>query len=332
MHDVVENKMVQQIETHPLVSIVVLTFNSAATLLQTLDSLLQQDYSPIEIIICDDGSKDATLSVAEKWITENEKYFKRIVILAATANQGICSNVHKGYAEAKGTWIKPIAGDDFIFPGAIGRYVEFAQKADCAVIVAAVLPFVYSSRINISTDKVIPAQKDIDIIAGPANKLQEALYVRNIIPAPGIFLNRSHYNEVGGIDRRFFHLDDWPLWLNLLAKNKTFTYLAEPMVAYRISETTISAAQNATSMNRQFLEDHLTLYKHYQVAHLGLLQRWDRMLEIFRFKLAKDVLRPYPRIYKMTGLLRLTSPLYLALKLGISKNAREKLDSQFVTR
>lgn len=332
MHEVAGNEMLQYREARPLVSIIVLTFNSEATLLQTLDSLVKQDYSPIEIIICDDGSKDTTVSMAKKWMAENEKYFQRIVILAAPANQGICSNVHKGYAEAKGTWIKPIAGDDFILPGAIARYVEFAQKTDCAVIVAAVLPFVDSSKINISTDKVIPGQQDIDIIAGAASGLREALYVRNMIPAPGILLRRADYNEVGGIDRRFFHLDDWPLWLNLLAKNKTFAYLAEPMVAYRISETTISAAQNATSMNKQFLEDHLTLYKHYQIAHLGLLQRWDRMLEIFRFKLAKGVLRPYPRVYKLTGLLRLTSPLYVGLKLGISKNAREKLDSQFVTR
>ena len=178
---------------------------------------------------------------------------------------------------------------------------------------------------------MIPEKQDIDIITGPSTDLLKALYVRNMIPAPGIFLRRADYNEVGGIDHRFFHLDDWPLWLNLLTKKKTFAYLADPMVAYRISETTVSAAQNATSMNKQFLEDHLTLYKYYQIGHLGLLQRWDRMLEIFRFTLAKGMLRRYPKLYKLTGLLRLTSPVYVALKLGISKNAREKLDSQFVS-
>lgn len=332
MHDVAGKEIFQDMETCPLVSIIVLTFNSEATLLETLNSLLKQEYSIIEIIICDDGSKDNTVEVATQWIAENEQHFQRVVILAAAANQGICSNVHKGYAEAKGVWIKPIAGDDFIFPGAIARYVEFAQTTNCAVVVSAVLPFVDSSKIDVSKDKVIPGQQDIEIIAGSSSGLQQALYVRNLIPAPGILLRRADYNEVGGIDRRFFHLDDWPLWLNLLAKNKNFAYLAEPLVAYRISDTTISAARNATGMNQQFLEDHVTLYKNYQIANLNRLQRWDRMLEIFRFKLAKGALRPYPRIYQMTGLLRLSSPLYVALKLGISKNSREKLDSQFVAR
>lgn len=293
----------------PLVSIVVVTFNSAATVRETLDSLLQQRYVNLEIILCDDGSKDSTVSLMTKWRDLNHTLFKRIEILASPANQGICKNLNAGYGASRGDWVKPIAGDDILLPGAIPRYVEHALRGTASALFAPVQAFRGNNSGSAGNDRVLPSPESAALISGDQTRLLEILRVRNIIAAPGVFFNRADYVSIGGLDLRFKHLDDWPMWINFLQNGKSLVSLPDILVAYRLGDT-ISVSKNATSINRDFLQDHVTFYENYQVGHLNIWRRWDRMLEVFRFKLAKDTLREYPRIYKFTGVLRFLSPLY----------------------
>ena len=312
------------------VTIVVVTFNSEKTIIETLNSLLQQDYPALEIVVSDDASKDNTVNLVEQWKLQHEASFQRIVVLKSATNQGICRNVAKAYSEARGEWLKPIAGDDFLLPDAISGYMAMARDSSHSVIVSKVIPFIDSSEIDVVKSKVIPSEKNSDLISGPSDKLLQSLYVRNEIPAPGIFLRKRDYQEIGGIDISFSHLDDWPLWINMLEAGKSFGWLPQPLVAYRISIGSVSAGRNSTHVSVDFLQDHLTFYKKYQVGKLGFLNRWDRMLEIWRFRLAKGPLRPYPRVYTATGIVRLFSPIYMALRLGIIRPAQEKLDENYI--
>jgi alpha-1,3-rhamnosyltransferase len=295
----------------PLVSIVVLTYNSAATVIETLDSLLLQDYPALELIVTDDGSIDHTISIVEQWLVTHGAAFRRVVVLPAEANGGLCANVAKGYAAARGDWIKPIAGDDALMRGAIARYVDKALSGDYTVVCSQMATFTASAGRGNQFGPVVPTVESATPIAGSPRELLEILRVRNILPAPAVLLRRSDVEQVGGVDRRLFHLDDWPLWINLLSAGKKFAWLPEPLIAYRVSENTLSASKNSTLANPRFLQDHITFYRLYQIGHIPPWRRWDRMLEIFRFKLAKGVLRGYPRIYTATGVLRFLSPIYL---------------------
>lgn len=296
-------------EQLPLVSIVVLTFNSAVTVRETLDSLLHQQYSELEIIICDDGSRDSTVKIIEGWRDQHRADFKRIEIIASTENRGICRNLNAGYAAAAGEWIKPIAGDDIILPGAIRRYVDFALAGSAGVIFSPVQTFSQANPLGTGGGKVLPSAENIALICGDPAQLLKILRVRNMILAPGVFFRRADYEAVGGVDLRFVHLDDWPLWINFLAHGKFFAWLPEILVAYRLGNT-ISVSKNSTAINPDFLQDHVTFYENYQIGYINIWHRWDRILEVSRFKLAKDALRGYPRFYKFTGVVRFLSPLY----------------------
>ena len=59
--------------TPPLVSVVVITYCSADTLEETLNSILHQDYKRLELIITDDCSKDETYAIAEAWIRKTQE-------------------------------------------------------------------------------------------------------------------------------------------------------------------------------------------------------------------------------------------------------------------
>lgn len=69
-------------------SIVVITYNFEKIILECLESIKNQSYKNFEIIISDDGSKDKTIEICEKWKKENDKYFN-IRILASKENQGV---------------------------------------------------------------------------------------------------------------------------------------------------------------------------------------------------------------------------------------------------
>ena len=64
------------IDDNPLVSVVVITYKSANTILETLESFKQQTYKNIELIVSDDCSPDHTVEVVEEWI-KNKRTMKK---------------------------------------------------------------------------------------------------------------------------------------------------------------------------------------------------------------------------------------------------------------
>ena len=76
------------IEKLPLVSIVVVTYNSAKYVLDVLECIKEQTYANIELIISDDASQDETLDVCKNWIEHNRDRFKFFQLLCSSQNTG----------------------------------------------------------------------------------------------------------------------------------------------------------------------------------------------------------------------------------------------------
>ena len=83
--------------SHPLVSIVTPTYNQAAFLRETLNSVLAQTYPRVEYIVLDDGSTDATAEILRQE--------RRLTIAETHHNMGQARTVNKGWALARGKYI-----------------------------------------------------------------------------------------------------------------------------------------------------------------------------------------------------------------------------------
>lgn len=301
--------------THPtpnelvLVSIVVLTYNSGAMLQETLDSLTQQSYPSLEVIICDDGSADDTQTLVSAWIARHEHLFRRVVFLQSNINEGICRNLAKGYAAARGIWMKPIAGDDILMPGAISKYVAAADGSTHAAIFSKVVTF--SNKRSRSADEkyLLPRLTEALFIREPPHILLKKLLISNFLPAPGAILRRATYEAVGGVDLSFKHLDDWPLWINVLKRGATIGMIDDTLVSYRIDSSLTTQRKMATEINRDYLLDLIHFYEKYQKKHLSALHRLDRSIWIFRWRLAVHPLKYSLLLYKLTRVLHIVSPL-----------------------
>lgn len=102
--------------THPLVSVIVPVYNTEKYITESLESVLNQTYQPIEIICCDDGSTDNSRSIIE---SIQQQYPDRITLIMNEKNSGIAISRNNALAYAHGDFIAFMDADDIWLPNKI---------------------------------------------------------------------------------------------------------------------------------------------------------------------------------------------------------------------
>lgn len=112
----------------PLVSIITVVYNGAATLERTIQSVLGQTYPNIEYILIDGGSSDGTLDLIRR-------YEDRVDLWVSERDKGIYDAMNKGVALATGQWVALINADDWYEPDTVARVVEAVKDRSAINIV-----------------------------------------------------------------------------------------------------------------------------------------------------------------------------------------------------
>lgn len=245
-----------------LVSVPVITYNSAKTVLETLESIKAQTYQNIELIISDDCSKDTTVEICRSWVEKNKERFVRTEIITAEKNTGVSANMNRAENACHGEWIKGIAGDDLLMPNCIQTYIEYVNKHPNAV-------YVFSKVIVFGMDQEkIMRFRDTIFDYSFFNLTPEQQYERMIcwnfqpIPAATAFYNCIKTKELGLIfDERIPMLEDWPRWIQCLEAKVRFYFIDNELVKYRISESSICSGAIYSASFRRSLA---LMYIYYQ--------------------------------------------------------------------
>jgi glycosyltransferase involved in cell wall biosynthesis len=112
------------------VSVMVTTFNTGRFVAETLQSILAQTYTNLEIVIADDASEDDTAAIIRKAASGDS----RIVPLYGERNVGMSANVNRALDRCTGKYIALLSGDDIMLPEKIARQVAFLERRpDCGV-------------------------------------------------------------------------------------------------------------------------------------------------------------------------------------------------------
>lgn len=123
---------------NPLVSIIVPVFNVEKYIKESLESILSQTYSNLEVIIIDDCSTDSTYEICSKYADKNEK----IKLYQTKSNKGTPSSPKNlGLKKATGEFILFVDGDDFIDISMIEILVSMAIKNDCPIVMCGAFFF-----------------------------------------------------------------------------------------------------------------------------------------------------------------------------------------------
>ena len=98
-----------------LVTIICLCYNQQEFVLESLDSVINQDYKNIELIIVDDCSTDNSKSIIENWLAD----YPGIPLIANTTNLGITKAFNHALQLANGDYIIDLAADDILVPNCV---------------------------------------------------------------------------------------------------------------------------------------------------------------------------------------------------------------------
>ena len=210
-----------------LVSVVVVTYNSASTVLETLESIKQQTYDRIELIVSDDCSKDDTVAVCQKWIKENEQRFVHSKLITIEKNTGVCANFNRAIAATKGEWVKEIAGDDILLPNCIEDFVTYVSLHSEVKWLSSYIrkyDVVIAEQSCVGRNIVISKsffEKNI-------NEQLEEMARRCALFAPSLFFNVYMMREIGGYDSSYV-AEDYPFYLKALEHGYKCYFMPECM-------------------------------------------------------------------------------------------------------
>ena len=221
----------------PLISVVILSYNSSKTIIETLDSVLAQSYQQVELIVADDASKDDSVALCRGWQQQHEGRFVRMVILAAKQNRGISANANAGCREAKGEWLKVLAADDLLTPNALNDVALFAQQSpEADIVFSKVKPFGDEE----TASQWLYFDPGLLLERLTHRQMLIRLFQGNFLPAASAFIKRSCYEELGGYEESIPLMEDWPFWIKAVCHNRRLAFLDGFTACYRFCATSVS--------------------------------------------------------------------------------------------
>lgn len=222
---------------NPLVSIIILTYNSAEFVKDALESVKYQTYSNIELIVSDDCSNDNTVEICREWMKINKEHFIRTELATVKKNTGISANCNRGLSIAEGKWIKALAGDDKLLPECVTdflMYINNQRNKNISIVFSNFKLLVGDMIVNNHPriDKYNYSQKYFF-----KTSRQQFLHLMtiNFVPAPTNFISRELLIKYGGFDERFPMAEDFPLWLKLTFHGEKLYYLKKETMLYRVT-------------------------------------------------------------------------------------------------
>lgn len=259
----------------PLVSVVVPVYNMESFLPETLDSILASDYPNFEVVVVDDGSKDASYRVACDYAKKDRR-----VRAYTQPNGGACAARNQAVRLAEGEFILPVDADNLIEPGLIADSVKEILKDPSVKVVAPRADF-FGERTG--EWKLPPFSLHL-------------LARKNIMDTCALY-RKKEWERVGGYCENIIAREDWEFWIAILKDGGKVVRLPEIGLHYRIRN--VSKRVTDRSLKRhvvktlnarhpEFFERELGGPLHYRRSWSVLLNHIYRLFHPRKIYVASD--------------------------------------------
>lgn len=186
-----------------LVSVLMPVYNCSDTLSEAIDCIIAQTYTYWELVICDDGSADDTVSIVEKYI---RKYPEKIKLIKNENNMGLNYTLNRCLKLAQGKYIARMDGDDLCSPDRLLIEIEELENNNDIAIISTDMEFFDESGVwgRISHPDY-PEPKDF---------VKESPFCH----AP-CMVRKEAYDAVDGytVDKKLLRVEDYHLWIKMYA-------------------------------------------------------------------------------------------------------------------
>lgn len=265
----------------PLVSVVVPVYNMEAFLPETLDSILASDYPNFEVVVVDDGSKDASYRVACDYAKKDQR-----VRAYTQPNGGACAARNQAVRLAKGEFILPVDADNLIEPGLIADSVKEILKDPSAKVVAPRADF-FGERTG--EWKLPPFSLHL-------------LARKNIMDTCALY-RKVEWERAGGYCESIIAREDWEFWIAVLKDGGKVVRLPEIGLHYRIRN--VSKRVTDRSLKRHVVKTLNARHPEFFERELGGPLRYRRSWSVLLNRIYRLF---HPRkVYVDTGFCTLTN-------------------------
>lgn len=188
-------------------SIITVVYNGEKYIEDAIKSVLSEKNDEIEYIIIDGASKDATLSIIEK-------YKRDIDIIISEPDKGIYDAMNKGGKLASGDYIVFLNSDDYYKNGLLSSFLKVVNNNSDAIIMNT---YIKSGGIEKKFNRV-------------DRKNDYKLYLQIPFMHPSIAVKRSIFNKIGGFDLQYKIASDCDFLMKMLLEFSNFTYIDDGVV------------------------------------------------------------------------------------------------------
>lgn len=267
----------------PMVSVVIPSYNHGPYIQATIQSVIDQDYENIELIVIDDGSKDASVEKISAMVSVCKERFKRFEF-RARENRGLCATLNEAIAWCDGTYFSAIASDDLMKVCKTRVQVNYLQQHKNCTAVFGGMDVLDAAGQFIAQYKV----------KSEAYDFKKIFLMRQRICAPTQMIRTANLKAVCGY-REDLAVEDWYMWLMLSAEFGTLDTVPTVLAGYRRHESNASKRIEAINVERVRIIDLFSSHPLYRRAKANALvnyaidaQLYDKLRSI---SLLRDSIR-----------------------------------------
>lgn len=302
----------------PLVSIAIITYNSAEYVLDTLESAKNQTYLNTELIISDDCSTDNTVELCKAWLSNNKDSFIRTKIIIVENNTGIAANCNRGILNSDSNWIKLIAGDDILLPDCIKNNMNYVLNNRNVKVLLSQVQLFSGEYSYLEKYKKLPSRLPMNLMNpyfSARDQYERLLISDRITYTPSVFFEKETILSIDAYDEEFKYIEDYPMWLKLTKTGIKLHFMETETVAYRQHIDSLNNKIEKGLFNQQYLRTEQMREKYvypnlpgdivgkmkykYIISkyfnHLGIKKN-NKLLNIL-YKLFSVYLNPFQYIY-----------------------------------
>ena len=205
----------------PAVSVVIPVYNCRRYIATAIDSVLNQTFGNLELIIVDNYSSDGSFEIANG-------YSDARIHIERRENHGIIAKSRNlGIQKSRSEIIAFLDADDFWFS---------TKLADCIPMIDDERDFVYHSEYWFDEQNNI---REVEYASGSRSAYRNLLYKGNVVSTSSVVVKKSALLKVGGFceEESYKTAEDYDLWMRLSRNGTRFVYLKRFLGAYRIHST-----------------------------------------------------------------------------------------------
>ncbi|MCC5838574.1 MAG: glycosyltransferase family 2 protein [Opitutales bacterium] len=205
-----------------MISICIPAYKAARFLPKTLASVREQLFTDWELILVEDGSDDGTRGIIETFATSVRQTVR---YLRHEQNRGLTATRNTGISAARSDWIAILDADDVWTPEHLSACAEAAQASDADVVHGG------SQLFDSDTGRDLETRVPDD--AALATVPLSVFTQQYIIQPSSIVMKRALWEQVGGFDTTFQHVEDLEMWLRCLRAGAAIHYSGKVTCRYR---------------------------------------------------------------------------------------------------